>query len=192
MSPKKTAHYLGLQANELIRQLFNFGGSSGSFNNPYLLTYSLNSIKTGWGANFGLGYTHNEFKEGDALNPRETNINDFFFRAGVEKKISLGRKWIFSSGLDFVRESQKNKTILSFGGGTQPFVTETKITATGIGPRIALQFSVSERIWLGTEATYYYKSSKQRQTATNVPTTNDDLKSFRFSVPAVLFLIVKF
>src|SRR6478609_3396189 len=53
-TPSKTDQYLGIVANQLLRQLFNFGGNPSPFNAPYLVQYSINSAKNGKGVNVGL------------------------------------------------------------------------------------------------------------------------------------------
>src|SRR6187551_3878023 len=83
-SYRKANHYIGVQANQLIKQLFNLSNNNAVVNNPYLLVYSVNSVRNGWGANIGFGYTFNEVTDGDAFNTRETKVNNFFFRAGFE------------------------------------------------------------------------------------------------------------
>ncbi|MEX2233776.1 MAG: hypothetical protein WD824_16545 [Cyclobacteriaceae bacterium] len=164
---KRSNHYVGIQANQLVRQLFNFGGSTSSINNPYLITYAVNSVRSGWGFNCGLGYTHMEVREEDPFNPRETAINDFFIRLGVERKVLIGEKWITSYGVDILRESQKNITESNSQPGN--FKTETRNRGTGIGLRFTLNYNISEKILLGTEATYYYKSMKETREGTGVP-----------------------
>jgi hypothetical protein len=192
---RKTNHYVGVQANQLIKQLFNLSNSSSAaVNNPYLIVYSFNSIQTGWGMNFGLGYTFNEFKDGDAFSRRETKINNYFFRFGVEKKTSLGKKWIFSAGFDVTNDNQKNNTKTNSGGST--FETDTKSKGWGVGPRVTLNYKITDRILLGTECTYYFRAGKNtlKSSSNFGPTeeTSDKENQFLFTVPAVLILIVKF
>lgn len=188
---KRSSHYLGVQANQLVRQLLNFGGSTGSINNPYLITYAVNSVSSGWGFNSGFGYTHIEVRNEDPFNPLETTINDFFLRFGVERKVLIGEKWITSYGLDILRESEKN---ITERGGSQPgnFRTETRNRGTGIGLRFTLNYNISEKILLGTEATYYYKSMKETRNGTGVTEETEKFKEFTFAVPIALFLVMKF
>jgi hypothetical protein len=97
-----------------------------SVNNPYLITYAVNSITSGWGLNCGLGYTHEEVRNEDPFNPFKTTIND------------------------------------------------------------------SEKILLGTEATYYYKWMKESRKGTDIPEETEKSKQFIFTVPIALFLMLKF
>ncbi len=191
---KTVNHYVGVQANQLIKQLFNLSNSTSTVNNPYLLVYAVNSTRTGWGLNAGLGYTYNQIKNGDAINRLETNINNFFFRVGVEKKTNLGKKWILSGGLDIINDNQKNNTKNISTGSI--FETETKSKGWGFGPRATLNFKITNRILLATECTYYFRAG---ETSTKITSSfsppeerSDDTKQFLFTVPAVLILIVKF
>lgn len=208
-------HYFGIQANQLLRQLFDFGGTNTLPANSYSLVFSFNSPTTGAGMNTGFGYTFNEFNDGDATIRRETKINDLFFRVGYEKKRSLGKRWLASSGIDLVVDRQRNETMntTDFGSGNKSKISsETKVGAWGLGPRITLNFKVSERIYIGTEATYYFKAIKDTRIIESeitsqffdpftgqisIQTTRDKdeveskIKRFSFSSPAVLFLILK-
>lgn len=195
--PRNSSHYVGVQVNQLIRQILNFSGSTPAINNPYLLTYAVNSRHTGWGANFGLGYTFNEFKDGDAFLERNTKINDLFFRAGFERKSSFGKRWILSSGVDAVFDLQNNTTTTVQSGNPNGNVkTNNKTSAWGLGPRVTLNYTITDRILIGTEATYYFKSIKERIKSDVAIGTSDDTteksKRFQFAVPSVIFMILKF
>jgi len=190
----KYDHYLGVQANLLIKQLFNLSNSNTAVNNPYLLVYSRNSPRTGWGVNLGLGYSYSEINDGDAFNKRESKINNYFFRVGVEKKTNLGKRFIFSGGFDIINDNQKNDTKNTTGGTS--FGTETKSKGWGFGPRATLNFKITERILLGTECTYYFRAGKSslKTSSSFGPTeeTKDKSTQFLFTPPAVLILIIKF
>lgn len=195
--PKASNHYVGVQANQLIRQIFNFSGTASAVSNPYLLIYSVNSVQTKWGANFGLGYTFNEFKDGDAFNQRSTKINDFFFRVGFEKKSNFGKHWILSAGADAVMEFKNNSTTNTQGNNpSTTFKTKNKSSGFGLGPRVTLNYEISDKLMVGTEATYYFKSTKNKVENSGGFNQVDDIeekfKSFQFTAPAVIFLILKF
>lgn len=211
-----SASYFGIQANQLFRQLINVSNTSASaINNPYLLTYAVNSNRTGWGLNVGLGYTYSQSNDGDATNKRETKINDLFFRVGFERKHTLGKRWLTSWGFDIVYDALKNNTVTTTGidNNKSVFETTTKSSGPGFGPRFTLSYRISEKIYVGTEANYYYKSlSESSEAKTSITafvfdpntgqqvltTTNDVTKSdskqknFQLNVPAVLYLVLKF
>ncbi len=189
-------HYIGVQANQLLRQLLNFGGTSNNVGNPYLLTYAINSTKSGVGLNFGLGYTYNSSSNGDPITPRTTTDNSLSLRLGIEKKFTIGKRWFSSYGLDFLLDESQNKTETTFnqGNGFPANKTTTEFTnnGTGLGPRFTLNFLISDKIILGTEANYYYRSFTSTQKVTNQPDQTNNPKSFTFAVPAVLYVILKF
>lgn len=198
----KNTHYLGFQANQLLRQLLDLGGSNTAASSPYGLIYSMNNNQTGAGFNAGLGFTLNEFTDGDAVNKRTTDINDVFVRFGYDKKLKISKRWYASVGIDAVLDRQKNKTvnITEFSPSQKSTVTsETKASAWGLGPRGTLNFSITDKIAIGTESTWYFKSTKSKQKVTNsfsggqtdTDTVDSKGKRFVFASPVVIFLILK-
>ncbi len=210
---RNTTRYLGIQANQLIRQIFNFSNSNTPIDNPYLITYSVNSKKTGVGFNAGLGFSVNEFSDGDPSNKRETKINNLSFRLGAEKKSMIGKRWMVSWGFDIVHDNLKNETSnIQNNDPTNPairFVSTTTNTTSswGLGPRFTLNFQITSRILLGTEANYYYRSGSTKGTASTSNTffngtglttnssnteSSSDFTKFQFNLPAVIYVILKF
>jgi len=211
----KPIQYLGVQANQLVRQIFNLSNSNSVIDNPYLLTYSVNSAKTGHGLNVGLGYSVLQTTDGDAITKREITDDQFSIRIGYEKKSMLSKRWMTSLGVDVVIDSDKNKskTTNDSDFNKSTITSTSKSTAWGLGPRFTLSYSIHPRIFLGTEANYYLRFTKddlsvdssigQQEFDPNTGTTNwvyhdnhDDAsskgKKFKLNVPAVIFLIVKF
>lgn len=216
---KRSSHYLGVQANQLIRQLLNFSGANAVIDNPYLIAYSVNSKKTGLGFSSGLGFSINEISDGDQTNRRTTKINNVSLRLGFEKKSNLGKKWYVSWGFDITHDDFKNETSNTqspdLSNPAVKFVSNTtnQTSSWGVGPRFTLNFRVTDRIILGTEANYYYKSGSNSTKAstsntffefdqfgnkslvtrtTDSPESSSDFTKFQFAIPAVLYLIVKF
>jgi hypothetical protein len=198
--PKRlSSHYVGIQANQLVKQLLNLGGSTSAINNPYLITYSVNSNATGVGLNLSAGYTMDESLSlsGDGVNQIHTTLKEFFFRIGVERKKQIGKRWMLAAGGDLVVDNQSNRVELKSnnGGSSQTSVNEDGSNAFGTGFRVALNFHISDKVLMGTEATYYLKfvsveSTSQSPFGTPSKETKD-LTRFQFNVPAVLFLTVK-
>jgi hypothetical protein len=216
ITEKKVNHYIGIQINQLVRQIFNFSNNNAAINNPYLINYSLVFGPKQIGFNIGSGYTFDEIKTGDATNELTTKVNNTFFRIGFEKKSSIGKNWLFSVGADVLLDKQKDESTskITFGGNGKIVTTSSStVKGTGFGPRITLSYQISNRILIGTEATYYFKSLKdvgevviattsrefdpvtgqERNVTRTERTENDDeLKKLQFNVPAVLWLHVKF
>jgi hypothetical protein len=207
----KVQHYIGVQANELLRQILNLSNNNTPVDNPYLLIYSVNA-PSGVGFNFGLGYEFDDVKTQDGQIERETSIDNFSLRMGVEKKFWLGKKWLASGGFDILSERQKNETTnkTETDFGKTKITTGNKISGWGLGPRFGIGFQISNRIFLGTEVTYYFKKLKAKgeiitsitvkeefngtiteTTQTEKTDTEDTFKELTFSVPTVLYLIIR-
>ena len=89
---KKFDHYIGLQMNEFIRQIFNI--TSTSLEHPYYLNYAINMHKNGWGMNFGFGYDYFNTIDGDAITEVNNSLDKYSFRLGPEKKYNIGKRFI--------------------------------------------------------------------------------------------------
>lgn len=212
---KKFDQYLGIQANELLRQLFNLSNNSSAVVNPYLINYSLNSSRSGWGLNVGVGYTIDNLDQSDPNTTHKSESTNFSFRVEVERKISITKKWMLSYGFDLLSDKRKGTTTNKFQSqfNTSESDTDFSIKDSGFGPRFTLNYFVTPKIILGTEMSYYYKAINNSQKVTNIDTsitvdpntgrqvsstntsTNDTsqtLKQLHFAVPAILFVILKF
>src|SRR3954467_12047876 len=86
---KKLQHEVGVQLNELVRQVFNFSNTASTNTNPFLVTYSINSVKSGWGARVGFGYDYESITTDDGVTMRTSNLNDLHSRLGIEKMFTL-------------------------------------------------------------------------------------------------------
>jgi hypothetical protein len=192
---RKANHYLGLQANQLVRNLLNFGGTSSAITNPYLLVYSVNSKATGVGFATGIGLSSIQSKSTDNFVTVTSKTNDFAWRFGLEAKTYLSRRWLAGYGMDILLEANKTETVSSTGSGTNNPTVTTTIKRSGFGPRVSLNYQFHERLMVGTEASYYLKWIDQKTKVTNAGTQPDagtKLRQFQFTLPAVIFLIMKF
>jgi opacity protein-like surface antigen len=205
--------YIGVQLNGLIRQVFNFNNSTtatGTAVNPYLLTYSINSKKTGWGLRAGIGYNYNSTTGSDdgGISTTVTKINDLQARLGVEKLFQLTGKWSAGAGLDLVYTTNNDHTTnTTNASGTDPgTVTDTKSVSStyGGGPMGWLRYSVTKSVLIGTEASFYYVSGNSTNTISiSDPTmanpvlsapvsSNGKVGQGNFTSPVVFFITVKF
>ncbi len=211
---KKYNHYIGVQANQLLKQLVNLNNSNSVIDDPYLLTYAIHMVKNGWGLQTGLGYDYQDIKDKTPIS-RETKINNLFYRIGVAKKFRIGKRFEGGYGLDLAGDYQINKTfassvtVIGITIDSSSSNSTSKVNSFGFGPQVNLSYYFSERIMLGTEATYYFIDSKQKQNVlvtdnlfnqstgiNTVATSNSNIESstakFSLSIPVALFLIVRF
>ena len=200
---KKANHYLGVQANQLLRQLFNLSGNTTIVSNPYLLNYSVNSVKSGWGLNVGIGYTVDQSTQSDANTTNDSQINNFSSRIGAERKVFVAKKWMVSYGLDLLsdKSNTSDKVTSQFSGTTSETDISTTTKDSGFGPRFTLNYFITPKIILGTELTYYYKAISISQDTSNSVSggggsssshTDQKLKQFHFNAPALLLITMKF
>ncbi len=211
---EKYFHFIGLQANQLWKQIFNFNNTTTT-DNPYLLVYSMNSPKTGWGLNAGLGYNYSEIKDKTDPDGRITRINDFSLRAGVSRIVHLGKRFVAGYGADLLMNFNKDKTatISSFDNSSEIDSTFSSSASVlnnyGGGLRVSLSYHITERVLIGTEATGYLVTSNDKQnvsqtnkiffvfnntTEIHVTNSNSETITNKFSItlPTVLFLSVRF
>ncbi|MFM7017111.1 hypothetical protein, partial [Flavobacterium sp.] len=209
LSQPKFKHYVGVQSNLLIRQVFNLSGTTSATNNPYLFTYAINNRK-GWGLATGLGLTTSNNASSDVLggfDKRSTQAMNV--RLGIEKRFVLHPKWNALVGIDGLMNSNKStsdvKTVQSFGTA---FVSTSKTTdnssSMGGALRAALSFAITSKLSLGTEASLAFTSGSESFSGTtssdngfgnNTFTTTSNTSShsgFGMNVPTAFFVIIKF
>jgi hypothetical protein len=190
---RETYHYFGLQANQLVRALFSFGTPPAVIN-PYMFTFAANNKVTGVGFNMGAGYSLFQTRSGDNFNLIDVTTGNFSLRMGVEKKMFITKRWIWSIAGDAIYHRLK-ETSKGVGPGTGSVESIKTATEGGFGPRCTINFVITDRILLGTEASFYFMFGRETQTLKNTglpPIPNRNYHNFQPSVPAALFLIMRF
>lgn len=188
-------HYLSLQVNELVRQVFSFGNTNIP-DNPYFFNYTYTG-PTGGGVNIGFAYSLDHIDNSDEFNDISTEINNFSFRIGYDKKKYLGKNFVLGLGIDLTIDRQRNETVNSDSFSFQEIVTTDKLGGWGLGPRFAFSYQITNNIWVGTEANYYFKSLKNEfdldfnQNPGNNQNREEKIKEFNFAPPAILWLSVR-
>ena len=202
---KKWTHIMGVQANQLIRQVFNFSNNNPNINNPYLLTYTATNLPSNWGVDVGFGYTYNNIFENDGNTKKETNINDLYFRVGVQKQIPLTRKFTsqFSFHILYDLLNNKTATVQEFNFQKTSINSKSNIARYGGGPAMNLRYKLNSRVFIGTEMNYYFKHGN---TKTDITTINDfqgqgsqtatskadnNVTTVLLNVPTAIFLQIK-
>lgn len=203
---KGTMHYIGLQSNALIRQLFNFGNASNSITNPYLLTYSAIGKKSRWGIDLGIGYSLSNSFDHDGNTKRQSDINKLNIRLGLQRLVTLNNKFSALVNIHFVGDLINNRTLSeeNFNNSNTKINTKSNIMQYGLGPNLGLRYRISPRVYIGTEASYYFKLGHNKDNITitssfqggfqsvSVSEIDNDFKEFVLQAPAALFLVVQF
>jgi hypothetical protein len=210
---KRFEHQIGVQMNELVRQVFNFNSAPANTNNPFLVTYSLNLAKSGWGIRTGLGYSRSKNGNDDGLTKVDNDNNNLKARLGLEKAFRLSNKWTAGAGIDGLYGND-NITTTSVVRAADTTTTKIKssLNTMGAGPMAWLRYNITDRILIGTETSFYYRFGETKQTVTitrrefngNVPPFNGsqivtktskvdkDIAEGNFRMPVVLYLSVRF
>src|SRR6185436_2743328 len=143
---------------------------------PYLLTYTVMATKCNWGIEAGTGFDYSNIVDKNTPVSRETKINNFFYRIGICRKHSLGKRFEAGYGFDIVGDYQLSKTfsgsVLVVGNLTDSSesVATTRTRTIGAGLQASFGFYISDKIMLGTETTYYYTKARKKE---NVQVTDN-------------------
>jgi len=160
---KQIDQFVGVQLNPLIRQVLNFNNSTASpIVSGYLLTYNINSRKTGWGLRLGAGVNYNTNWSNDGITETTTDNSHIQARIGIEKAFKLSDKWSAGAGADFLtimNDNHTTTTVRQFD--TVITDTKSKVNSYGGGAMAWLRYNITNRISLGTETSLYYTTGKQ-------------------------------
>jgi hypothetical protein len=203
---KMTDHYIGVQLNSLIKQVFNFNnGVNPAATNPYLLTYNMNSRKTGWGFRIGINANFGNSSSTNLNVENSASINDIRFRVGVEKAYKLSRKWTAGAGIDLLFNNNNDEMTSNNRSfyDTASIVTKTLFTSYGGGAMGWLRYNITERILVGTEASYYYTTGQETitidqttiasfQTIIKHTSSKPTISHASLNLPIAFYLSVKF
>ncbi|MBL7774107.1 MAG: hypothetical protein JNM95_14680 [Chitinophagaceae bacterium] len=202
---KKLTPLVGVQANALFRQLFNFGNANNPVNNPYLLTFDL-ITPSKWGTHLGLGYTRNNSFTNDGNTKTSNYINDLYFRLGAERIIPLNKRFVATAHLHLLYNNLNSETVSeeNFSSQYTKITTATQNRSVGGGPALSLRYKVANRVWIGTEANYYFRMGNTKSSVTtyiefqgvpqgeiNTQKSDNDFSNFTLNTPTAIFLILR-
>ena len=217
-SSKVVNHYVGVQINELLRQLINLSENNEIIENPYLLTYSVFTAQSGWGLQGGFGFNYHQIKDKISVTAQESKISESFYRVGIAKQFRLGKRWTATTGLDYTGSYMLDKTfasqvVFNFSGTTKDStstITNTTSKTNGGGAQLRIAYSISKHIEISTEATLYYTTTREKsnvmfaevftnsmdhdQDRNTITSSNSDVEESEFimTLPVAIFLIIKF
>lgn len=203
----KFSHWTGVQANALIRQIFNFNGSGNTVTNPYLFNYSLIQNKHQFGFDLGFGYTLQDAFTADGNTKSEKHNNDLYVRFGPMKTFRINNRFMGSVALHGVGMSLHNRTMSQndFNSQIETFWTSTKQWGLGGGPCVTLRFRIANRVFIGTETSYYFSVGNTKSSITSEiifpfggqnqfssSKTDNDFRELVPTLPAAIFLHIRF
>ncbi len=204
----KISHHIGFQVNPLLKQIVNFGNSP-AIDNPFLVKYALRFNQSRSEILAGFGY---RFTETSTENGLKSDLSDLSFRIGYAKKRMVGARFEVGLGLDLVWNAQNNQTInvQSFrnGGFLDSTISTTRSNANSLGggPQITIGYYLTNRVKVGTEATFYFLAGINKLTlkelnyrtdpngqiieTTNYQESENKTRDLQMQLPVALFLTI--
>lgn len=197
---------IGTDITALIEQVLNFNKTE--FTSPYSATYQITYKRhfKGFSARIGVGGrtasqdVDDDFSD-EVFKKIDRRIN---YRIGVEKPVELSKRWNFYYGLDFRHSITQARNDFHYQNGGWRYGSDTKGSTISISPLFGLEFRITDKIALQTEANflaYFYKSSKQpiitqitENPSDEMPSTDLEETKIRgtaFNVPDFLVLTIK-
>ena len=194
---------LGIEGTYFIKQFLNWGSDQfGGYYYAaptYFLTYKRKlgtcRLRTGIGGSFT---TATDTGGSNSDTDLETRGYTLDMRAGLERAVPAGRRWVVSYGADILggysRSDRRHLNPDSYGADQR-----TEENRWGIGPMLGIQFQLTRHLSLTTEASVYlmWKRSDTRYwDDDDVPPTDSQSYSedgnVFIGIPAYVFLIWHF
>ena len=101
----------------------------------------------------------------------------FDFRVGIEYQKTISKKWIGYVGIDYISQKISNDITTKYLDAGIPTDNYSLINRTtfmdGAGFVFGMQFYITKRIALATEATYYYSDSWNKNNIFSTTSTNN-------------------
>ncbi|PQJ11362.1 hypothetical protein CJD36_006055 [Flavipsychrobacter stenotrophus] len=184
--PHQFDHYIGVQINELTKQILGVNNTSTVADNPYLFTYHLTERSSGLGFRVGSGFNYiSQTLDGGG----KSTVKSFNCRIGFEKTFKLSDKWSTGVGLDLLYKNVDTSYDQQSAYGYKQTYKSKKI---GAGPMGWLRYSLSKKILVGTEISMYYLTGNDKMTSSYTSADSDEkVSEFKFNLPVVFFLSMK-
>ncbi len=195
--PKKPfRHELGINSNALFDRLARFQQDS-SARNPYLMTYRVSRGHWGIGLSGGGTYQKNRAAQ-KGFADSESDIKwSTDLRLGVHYRNELGRGFWGLFGFDAVAQRSREEQLIDSGFDVVQRLSQSE--SIGGGPTIGLQWWMTKRLALGTEAGFYwvYGTNETARIFKNFPELDDSINqdettNLKTLLPASIFLVFKF
>lgn len=205
LEPEKTITndtYIGIHANELVRQLLPTGSSNVNNNFNYLVTFIKYKPGHTRGTRMSGNFILNSITDNVNGTLRETNNSIVQYKIGKEKRYNFDSRFSFAYGWDILASlnhsiTRNNSTVSGFFTTTR---TNNTIATLGTGPGIRLTYSLTPMVLLGTDAGAYLTSTfTQTRVVETVPGQPFDRRfdesklnySLGLAPPISLYFIVK-
>jgi hypothetical protein len=192
---RKIFHEIGI-GTSIITQFLKTEESAIN-QNPYFLTYKL--AFENFAVRAGLGGKLDEtesFIDGttDKLTVKKSNVD---WRVGMEYRMPIGEKWLGTFGADYVAKKTFDERV-SNSGFDKVVISDNQVGSGG-GLAIGVQYALTPKLMLGTEAAFYYLNVERKQTTTfenlsqfNTDPEINDSRITQSLLPSSIYIIFHF
>lgn len=195
VTPKVKQHHVEMSVNatRFLNDLVSFNSRTIE-SGPYVIGGKI--FKGTTALRFGIGGRFQKDRDNEEVTVvRERKITEINVRAGIEKQFSIGKRWVYYFGADFIYSNQLNENVVE----SDIDIVSTKTTSNiyGGGPIIGFQFNISDRIALWTETSIYYQyiRSKEDLTTLSAPEFDRRIRSVSHrgdaQLPVAIFFAIR-
>jgi hypothetical protein len=187
----------GINVIGFVRQFVNFSGSNNNIStSPYSINLKafkkLAKQDAFIGIRLGSGYVSSFSTYENQTTTGSTLIETLDFRAGLEYQKTITKRWVGYVGLDYIFQNGTNKYVTNIINLGSPIVNtttdNTSVVMNGGGLVFGMQFYVTKRIALATEATYYYSDSWSNNTRIATVSSNSQPPTSSVNRKTILIL----
>ncbi len=172
----------GVNVISFVRQFMNFSGNnSNGTTSPYSVNVKafkqIANQDALIGIRLGTGYVNNNSVTESSISVTNILNETFDFRVGIEYQKAINKKWIGYVGIDYISQKiSNNNNTRYFDAGVSSdniYLINRTTKMDGAGFVFGMQFYVTKRIALATEATYYYSDIWYRNSVFNTTSPNN-------------------
>ncbi len=172
----------GINVIGFVRQFVNFSGNnSNGTTSPYSVNVKafkqIANQDALIGIRLGTGYVNNNSVTESSISITNILNETFDFRVGIEYQKAINKKWIGYVGIDYISQKISNNNNTRYFDAGIPSDNTYLINRTtkmdGAGFVFGMQFYITKRIALATEATYYYSDIWYRNSIFNTTSPNN-------------------
>jgi len=194
-SDSEITHQIGINVTSFIENFFVLSGNNAN-PGPYSITYK--RIKDGKALRLGFAGRLNIADSSQPGQAVRRNINNLFqLRFGREWRKNISKRWLCFYGGDIIGNLSSRTSSINDGLGNN--TTSNTSFGGGLGAIAGIQFKISDRIFLTTEAGFLYNYSFQKFSQTfdafpelNIDPTTTNFNSLDFELPSAIFFVVSF
>lgn len=184
---------IGLNVSGAV-STFVHNRTDSTYNDPYAILFKY--VRKRVGIRMAAGYSFNTVKEINAIQARVDGLHRVDWRGGIDYLHDLNEHWRLYYGADLLLGSVRGNK--QFSEGDNVYKVSVKENLMGFGPLIGIQYHITPKISLQTEAAFYLMQSNTTKTYYNnakpgeIYTDNTEQIRVLPGIPRSVAIIVRF